>query len=390
MNSYIQKQITEIRNSKALTLFGLFLILTNIVTWYDWTYSRAHFVRNLTELNALCWPYFQSCDVLRPFSQTLAQGLLWFYLAFSLLTLLFWALRKIHFFWWSLFLLTLVKWSYVSLDYRFMGNYHYMAIVLSLVYLLISSKKKVLPVFMISFYIAAGIIKFTPEWYSGATLLRPPMIQGKLLEWLLVYVIYLEILFVWGLLHRQPWVRWAVFVQLVLFHVFSWHIVGYFYPAIMFNLLALFPLLWLIKETDRPTWSRGGVLALSIFWCAQLIPFVFYKNSALTGQGRILSLNMLDAWALCQSTAIVKMKNQQLLISLQSKNLGVRIQCDPTVYVSIIRDECKRWRKNSEFIDIDYVLQTKLKTDDSAKEVIKLTNACSRPAKLGFLGSVTQ
>lgn len=390
MTSYIRAQIAELKDSKALTLFGLFLTFTHFVTWYFWSSARHNFVAVLTKSLPLCWSYFQSCHLIRPMNLQLAQGLLWIYLGFSASALFFLALKKIKYFWWSLFFLTFMKWLFLSQDYRFMGNYHYMAIILSLVYLFIPAKKKVLPIFMISFYVSAGLLKFTPEWYSGATLLRPAFIQGKALSYLLIYVIYLEVLFVWGLLHPRSWVRWATFGQLVLFHGFSWHIVGYFYPVIMFNLLSLFPLLWLIKEPEQRPWSKAGTIAIACFWCAQLFPFVFYKDSALTGQGRILSLNMLDAWSVCQSTAVIKMKNQQLFLNLPSKELGVRIQCDPTVYVSIVREECARWKRNPEFIDLDYVLQTKFKTGDSAQEVVKLINACSRPPKLDFLGSISQ
>ncbi len=390
MGSYLCRQIDEIKNSKALTLFGAFLVFTHFATWYFWGPAKNSFVKVFTIENPICWPYFQSCYLLRPLSLDLAQTLLWLYLGLAILTLVFLVFKKIHIFWYMFFLLTVTKWLLVSQDYRFMGNYHYMPAILSLVYLFVPSKRKALPLFMISFYVAAGLLKFTPEWYTGATLLRPAMIQGMPLTWLLIYVIYLEILLVWGLIHTSKWLRWIVFAQLILFHAFSWHIVGFFYPVIMFNLLSLFPLIWLLRDNKNPNWSKIGTLSLVVFWCAQLIPFVFYKNSALTGQGRILSLNMLDAWSQCQSTAVIKMKDQQLLINLPEKELGVRIQCDPTVYVSIVRDECARWRKNPDFVDLDYVLQTKLKTNDSVQEVVKLIDACSRPPKLGFLGEVKQ
>jgi len=391
MIKYIHAQIEEIRRSRVLGLFGVFLALTHLVTWFFWGPWRSSFVKVLSERTAICWSYFPDCNALRPLSESFVSGLLYFYLFLGVATLVAVIAKKWRAFWWLLLIAVIVKWAMISLDYRFMGNYHYMPLVLSLVYLLVPSKKNLLPFFLISFYVAAGLLKFTPEWYSGSTLLRPAFIQGKLLEWALVYVIYLELLFVWGLVSSKQWLRWIVFIQLVLFHIFSWHIVGFFYPTIMFCLLAFFPLLWLLPEKqDSKSWPKAGVLALALFWCAQMVPFIFYKNSAVSGEGRILSLNMLDAWTVCDATALVKMNKQQMLIPVKAKNFGVRIQCDPAVYIALLREECEKWRKTDGFVDMDFDLQSMLRTETTASTVMSVRNACSRPPRLSILGSVVQ
>ncbi|MNJ93270.1 hypothetical protein D3C87_109490 [compost metagenome] len=392
MMTYINRQISEIQKSKVLTLFGVFLTLVHVATWYNWFFARPFVNEVLTERTPICWSYFTSCDLLRPFDPAVTQFMSIFYLTLTLLALFLVLTKRVKLFWWAFLLLTVFKWSMLSLDYRFMGNYHYMPFVASLVYLFVSSKKRFLPLALISFYMAAGILKFTPEWYSGNALLEPAIVDGKLLEISLVYVIYLEILFVWGLLSKHAWLKWFTFIQIFAFHIFSWHIVGYFYPVVMFNLIVLFPLLWLIPERDSESlrWSRSGIAFLAIFWIAQAVPFVFYKDSARTGQGRLISFNMLDARTACDSMALIKKDREQMLVSIPAKDFGVRIQCDPNVYVALIKEECQKWKAIPGFIDMDYRLHSKLSTEPQGHETLKLDNVCSQPPQVTFFGEVYQ
>lgn len=392
MLGYINRQIDEIQKSKVLTWFGLFLTFVHVITWFNWGYARSFAYYNLTARTPICWSYFPNCFEFRPFPDYLPKMLMTLYIIVSVVAIVLVLAKKIKPFWWTLLFLTVFKWLLLSQDYRFMGNYHYMPFIASLFYLLVSSKKRFLPLILISFYMAAGILKFTPEWYSGNSLLEPTFIDGKLLELSLVYVIYLEILFVWGLLSKKAWLKWFTFVQIFAFHIYSWHIVGYFYPSIMFNLIIFFPLLWLIseKDTQAARWSRSGIIALSVFWIAQAIPFVFFPDSARSGQGRMVSFNMLDARTFCDSMALVKMDKTQMMVSVPAKDFGVRIQCDPNVYVALLRAECKKWKDVPGFVDMDYRLHTKLSTEPGAYEVLSLNNVCNNPPKVSFFGEVSQ
>src|SRR5436309_1795448 len=160
------------------------------------------------------------------------------------------------------------------------------------------------------FYFWAGTLKLNWEWISGAGLYRPmwPFSGGGVVA-ACAYVIVLELGVAWGLLAGRAWIFWAAFAQFLVFHALSWQVVGFFYPLLMFAILAIFPLSRLVPPRDPPeglltalcrgrevwpVYARAALLPL-----LQLIPYAFPGDRTLTGQGRLYALHMFDARATC-------------------------------------------------------------------------------------------
>ena len=73
------------------------------------------------------------------------------------------------------------------------------------------------------------------------------------------YVIVLESVLVFGLFSRRRWLFWGTLAQLLLFHVISYPVVGFFYPALMAALLSIFPLARLVgRESEGPSLAALG------------------------------------------------------------------------------------------------------------------------------------
>src|SRR5262245_34888964 len=106
-----------------------------------------------------------------------------------------------------------------------MGNYHYMPFVIAAVYLVWPSPERVLAYVLVAFYVSAGVLKVNPEWLSGAAMIDKTWLTGHMLEYGCAYVVVLELVLVFGLLSRRPWLRHVTLAQLVLFHAYSWHVV---------------------------------------------------------------------------------------------------------------------------------------------------------------------
>ena len=134
-----------------------------------------------------------------------------------------------------------------SLDYRLRLNQTYMfGWVVSRSSSRPRRKAQVLQALVALFYFWAGTLKLNAEWVTGAALYAKPfLVPAALVPAACVYVLVLEMVFVWGLFSSSPRWRWAVYAQLLLFHAVSWKVVGYFYPLLMFGLTAIFPLVWL-------------------------------------------------------------------------------------------------------------------------------------------------
>src|SRR5262249_20474327 len=171
----------------------------------------------------------------------------------------------------------------------FRGNYHYMPFIITALYLVWPRPDRTIGFMLVAFYVSAGALKLDKEWLSGAALIAPTWLSGKLLELACAYVVILELVLVFGLLSRDRRIRWLIFAQLAAFHAYSWHVVGFFYPCVMGLLLAWYPLRWREAPDEDPlferlTTGRAGWPAYAILACyalAQVAPKLFPGDSAI-------------------------------------------------------------------------------------------------------------
>jgi hypothetical protein len=387
---YFSDQVEEIRSQWGLRMYGFFLSLIHSLTYLFWSKDGSGIHKLFEGDVQVCWSVFQNCEISRPFFSAHIGSLLVAYLFFSLFTaLLFLNERRTKLAYWSLAFLTAVKFFIFIQDYRMMGNYHYMPFVATLFYLLIPHKVQFGKLILVGFYLSAGSIKFNSDWLTGFALTRAPIITGKLLEWACAYVIVLETCIVPLLLSRSKWIFWFAFSQLFLFHLFSFHIVGFFYPCVMFLLLSLFVLERLWPERSLSVASRRwGYGALFLFAIAQVYPAIAYPESAVTAEGRILSLNMLDGRAVCENKMILRYQNQTYEKKILMPNYQLRVRCDPGIYYYHLKALCRDLLQEEDFIDLDFYMVGKRMTDSDWKIEMKNLNFCQNTPKLSWLGKV--
>ena len=162
------------------------------------------------------------------------------------------------------------------------------------------------------FYFWAGTLKLNWEWVSGGALYRPLwLLTGPAVVAACAYVVVLELVIVWGLLSRRSWIFWSSLAQVLLFHVMSFAVVGWFYPLLMFALLAIFPLARCIPgappEPASASASSGGACRgrrsrwRSRFSLVQLTTHLYPGDTAITGEGRLFALHMFDARVVCEA-----------------------------------------------------------------------------------------
>ncbi len=144
--------------------------------------------------------------------------------------------------WWLLALATALKFAIFLGRYNLMGNYHLVHFFMVGLFLMGSSKSFAYRAGLVAIYFLAGLLKLNSEWLTGAALLRPTDFPDAWNALALGYVVTLELGLCWLLLSQTRLLRLFVLVQLLIFHAFSWKIVGFFYPVTMFLLLT--PLIW--------------------------------------------------------------------------------------------------------------------------------------------------
>lgn len=385
---YLQNQIKEIQNSKALQLYGAALSLVHTFTFFFWMGTNYKSLKFLfTERIPICWSIFQNCQSFRPFWAQWIDAIFSVYFLTSIAcVLLFIVFKKIRLAYILLILLNVLKYSVLLQDYNLMGNYHYMAFISSLFYLLIPNKLFFGKLIIIGFYLSSGILKISPEWLSGNTI-SSSFLDGKLLEWACAYVVVLQLIQTPLLLSRNKISYYLVLLQLVIFHTFSISIVGYFFPIVMFLLLSIFFLER--NNLSSPVLVKKnilGLIALLAFTIAQLIPLYFFRKSSLTGEGRILSVNLFDAKTSCDNRINLKYTNAQFIHSLESQSKASRLHCDPQIFYWTLKDLCKKQSSEENFRDLDFVLYSKKSTDQDWSIIFQATDFCSRTPKMSWLG----
>ncbi len=383
----------------ALRLYGAALALVQGVVALWWSGGRA--AHHLSpETDPICWPLWQDCLGWRAL---MAQQLDWLLPALlvgsGLVALLFASRRTAPLGCIGLVALKLVELAVLFGDFRLRGNQHYMALLALLVFLLAGRwRRDALRVLLVSIYVAAGLLKLDPEWISGAGLYRPLWFfdTPALITAACVYVIVLELGVVWGLLARRRWIFWGAFGQFVVFHIFSWPVVDFFYPMVMFGLLAIFPAARAFEPPEgraersllvRLFTGRAGApvyLTVVTFAALQLPPVLIPGDEAVTGEGRITALHMFDARVGCRSyLRLHDGRRAPRTVSLNGR-LNERIGCDPWVILARARFVCSQpGMADLPQVDLRHFAGRRTAP---LREVVRVDDICRQPLEYRWLG----
>ena len=388
-SAWIRAQTNEIASDPALRVYGALLALTHGLTFATWQLEWRLADLLSADAVAVCWPFFERCADFRFLDASGLAGVLWSYAALSLATCAIFGLgpRRTGLAWVALLLLEILKAAIVFQDFRLRLNQHYMAGMASLAFLFLPRKREALRLLIVLFYFWAGALKLNREWLSGSALYHQDRfwIQGALLPWACAYVVVLEMAVSFGLLARRAWVFWPALFQFAAFHVFSWPVVGFFYPTLMFLLLALYLLCrWI--PTARADLSAGDLFrgraaasswALIVgFSALQLIPVAIPGDSALTGEGRIFAVHMFDAKIECEADYVLTESNGNVRHLEPSGVYAPRIRCDPLLHWNYARHLCREAAKVSWKVRLDLHLSSRHSDESELRPVIAIQDFC--------------
>ncbi len=366
--------IEEIRASTALCYYGASLSFIHTLTAFFWRNKATRVLGNSFE--SICWPYFPDCHHFHGASAVLINSFILLYGLASLVVAAQFLRRKITWAWAGLLLLTAVKFALLSLDYRMHGNFHYSPLLIQAGFLLVPGRARFLPVLFCLIYFSAGTLKLNQEWLSGLSIAPFTPVPQPYLGWLLKAAVVMELLVVWGVLFKSKIIFAFSFFCLVVFHSFSWHVIGYFYPLTMALLLSLLILLRFEPAAGRP--RRHHYVLWATFLLAQIVPWLGGGDSALTGEGRAFALNMFDAHSECQTYIFVKSKGAIVEVSAPHTGMGVRIHCDPLVFFNEVKNECRARADDPEFLNIDWHLLSRRQSDRSYSRIIDEQDFCAK------------
>ena len=373
------KNTDEIRGDSILRVYGSFLCLTCVLSFFFFQEIRLPQILS-PGAETICWPFWEGCWKLRLLNEETWNALLWFYLGVSILGfLLFLEKRLVVVAWWALLFASVFKLAIVFQDFQLRANQHYMAGFATAAFLFFPGKRRILKVLIVLFYVAAGFLKINSEWISGAALYKPVwFFHGEWIRVATLYVLVLEMILIWGIFARRAWIFWVTFVQLLVFHIFSWPIVGFFYPMTMFCLLVVYPLDRLFPPhfvVTGSAFARSSKIFLGFFAFLQTIPYLIPGDSALTGEGRLFALHMFDARVECEAYARMRFSDGHDESRDLYQPMSTRIRCDPIVYWNRSNALC-RGRDRLGFLDFDLYLNSRKALGGPIKPILSVKNYC--------------
>jgi hypothetical protein len=391
--SYLAAQIDEIRQSSALTVYGAAIAIGHLAGAIHYLVRR-YYLHLTAEKEPFCWPFFESCYRYRFLTSGEAQLAVYLLAALSVAAIVCFLKKNVAAGYKLLAGTTAYHFLVAVQDYWFRQNQGYMLLWITLAYLLARSKKQTLALLLVSFYFWAGTLKLNNEWLSGAVLYKPlwPIPKG-LVPAACGYVVVLELGIIWGLLNNSRPILYGTLIQLLLFHALSITQVGFWYPTLMIALLSVV-LFSRELDGDETNWleqlvfgkmPRPAYVTAAMFAICQLVPYMYSGDKTLTGQARIIALHMFEARQQCKVQAIQKTLDGNQTINLKL-DLVPRMECDPIVYFNRAQNLCRSKASAKGFIDIDFTMDIKRKTDADWTRVIEARNFCSLGAEYSVFG----
>jgi hypothetical protein len=404
MSRYWKAQIDEIAADPALRFYGACLGLAHLLCFIKWRRQAS-----VLSDGGVCWPFFEDCFRYRILDAGQVDLVLWGFGAAALVSVVLFLLPP-HFpadraaigaakgaprtavcaaYWWMVLLNVFKTLIYVQ-DYRLRMNQHYMLYAISAAFLFLPNKRHLLRYTMVAFYVWASTLKYNREWLSGDALHgdNPLWIPDALIPLSCLYALILESFISWGTLSGRRWLAWASFGQLVLFHVVSWTVVGFFYPLLMFCLLAIFPLTYVQPHPAEPRsllasfWRgaapRGAYAWVAFFSCLQLVPVIIPGDEKLTGEGRIFSLHMIDAFVACEGAITVKFEDGSTeRLQIPDKSHPIRTRCEPAFNFSVAKRICYERGEDARFADLDLAYRAR-RSGGTLRPLVAVKDFCAQ------------
>ena len=387
---YIKSQIQEINSYRSLPWYGAFLSVIHVVTFFFWQ-DNALIYQYLTKTaNSLCWPQIPFCESFRILSPLGVQILLFTYLAMAILTVFLFLNRKTTVYAYWLFLaLNLLKLCIFLMDYRLLDSYHYLPFFVSFAYLFIRQKLFFIPLLISCFYIFTAFLKVNhPDWLMSLVFSRnvwfPSFVNENLRLIICFYIIFLEMFGSLFLILKSHW-KAFVYIQFMLFYALSYFVVSYFYPTVLLSLFSLFFLSLLFNEKYvLPDFKKmlPGLAFVCVVLFGSLLSFFIPGPAALTGEGRLYGLNMPNLRSYCSSHIILRFQNGTLQEYFPKyREYPVSLRCDPYIEFNAVKKICALYKKELEFIDLDWSFHSQLRYDLKYKQLIDEKNVCSKNLK---------
>ncbi|GAB4016088.1 MAG: hypothetical protein Fur0010_15640 [Bdellovibrio sp.] len=363
---------------KKVGLLHLSWILIHFITIFHWVFERniIYLLSDKTRFD--CHPIWETCFNFLPFNANIITFIISIYALINVLYL--WSFLKGEKRYLTVFsvLTIIVKLSLYLQSEILRANYHTVSLILQIIFVIFPHPRTATLIGLSQIYWIAASLKFNREWLSGAALITESYVSPLILNYLLIAAIVIEIVAPVLLFFKNFYLFWTGLFALLIFHAFSWHIVGYIYPSFM--ILVLFALA--LDKDNNENFSISHIIIIAIGLSLSFFNIKNYKEKALTSQGRFYNLDMFDAFPICYQNVDLINPDDRSTVSIPDINFrGSRSACDPYATHSFLLKLCHQ----SPHMTFFWQLISKLSTDQKFTEIINYKGTCSEIKKMAVL-----
>ena len=385
--SYIKSQIQEISSCKSLSCYGIFLSLIHVATFFLWQNNAFIFQYMTKTANSLCWPQIPFCETLKVFSPLGAQFLLYTYLVLALLTAFLFLNRKtITHAYWLFLVINLLKLYMFLMDYQLMNSSHYLHFLVSFAFLFIRQKLFFISLLICFFYLFTGFLQIqNPYWLMKLAFHEniwfPSFINESVKLLICLYVLCLEMIGSLLLIVNTRWRAAFIYIQFILFYLASYFITDYFPPTVFLFLLSLFVLKDYFNEKYKISNFRemiSGTVFTSLVIFGSLLAFLIPGKSELTKEGTLYALDRYSVKPYCHSHIILHFKNKTLQQHFPKYDYPLSVRCDPYIDWYKIKKICSYYKKDPDFMDLDWTLDSRLRYSVFHSRLVEEKSVCSK------------
>ena len=388
---FLKSNLWEIKKSSVLQIFGGLLGLAHLLTYFYWYKAGNLPLYYHANPQPMCWTMFESCGWVKFLSPSLMEVAFHAYgIVAGLVVLLFFATRLIAFAWVLLASLLVLKGILYIQDLRLTGNIHYALFLLNFCFLFIPSKPNVLRWMVISYYVASGLLRLSPNWLSGQWFIDELAVPVKLGEWFAAMAVLVEMLAPVALFFRDLRNFLIAYFTLIAYHIFMWYTNGFLEPIAMLLVLQLFPLLYyeerkvereyLYQSFIRPEPSKIWVyITLAIFWAVQSIPYI--PHGAIPGVKHLeanLALAPVASSEECVQTTFVIFSDHMEEVDLAPPaDRPTAFKCNAYLRFLDLKAACHEKRTEPTFKTVMSFFQVRGIKDRTYKTAFQSQDICS-------------
>jgi hypothetical protein len=398
-----RSNIWEIKKSGALKTLGGILALFHIAQFFFWNTEGRLPLKLVQQGLPMCWSFMEHCG----WMQSIPFGILTFvyyaYVSFIGLAACVLLLTEwVAFGYWLLAIGSFFGLTLYFQDLRLSSNEGYLIFLLSLGYLLVPSKHRLMRRLVISFFVAHGLSEAASDWLSGVWYMDHLHLPVKLAEWLAAMSVVVQMIGSAAMLFRDGryfWSGWLVLFFYTITHLYMGDMLS--------SSLSIGSLLYLafdeieLRKAERqyiyqsfirpePSFFWGGVM-LTIFWCAQLLPFASLpRESKVRKALSVWTLHPEAANEDCdqKTFAIYKNRVEEIDVTPQLSRQPAMF-CNPYLRYLDLKGTCKILKEsNEDFVTLSSVLNIRNFREKTSYRAFEVQDFCNPNLTYQHVGEV--